>query len=58
MHTQVENAPIHNEFLPKPEPLVVVEDKDIVAEARMESTEDKKYIENKEDNTTEDLESK
>ena len=55
-YNQVVNAPYHNTFLQRPEKIDIVEDGDVVTKNRCISTIDKKFIVNKEDNSTEKLE--
>jgi len=55
-YNQVQNAPLTSGFLPPPQPLILVEDEDVLAKARAESTISKMYMVHADDTSTEKLE--
>jgi len=55
-YNQVKNAPVVPGFLPPPQPLHVVEDRDVLAKARAESSIPKMFILHADDTSTQKLE--
>jgi len=53
-YNQVENAPYHDKFLPAPKKLIIAEDEDVIKSGQTSSS-NKIFIENNEDNSTEQL---
>ena len=57
-YNQLRNAPYHNNFLPLPANIELVGDEEIIRNHRLTSSVDKKFIENKQDNSTDTLKEK